>query len=81
MTDLGRMHNMHDRDDLLAEQVCVCVCVRVRVCVVCVCNSNCICITCIYLCCLCIVCVHACVLNEPLNLLFAFSITYTSGLF
>jgi len=21
MTDLGRMHNMHDRDDLLAEQV------------------------------------------------------------
>ena len=23
MTDLGRMHNMHDRDDLLAEQVCV----------------------------------------------------------
>jgi len=22
MTDLGRMHNMHDRDDLLAEQVC-----------------------------------------------------------
>ena len=35
MTDLGRMHNMHDRDDLLAEQVCVCVvcvCVCVHVC-------------------------------------------------
>ena len=35
MTDLGRMHNMHDRDDLLAEQVCVCVCM---------------CTTCVYAC-------------------------------
>ena len=30
MTDLGRMHNMHDRDDLLAEQVCVSVCLSVK---------------------------------------------------
>ena len=55
MTDLGRMHNMHDRDDLLAEQVCVCVCVCVRACVcvcACVCNmyiyvhaSCCTCVT------------------------------------
>lgn len=39
MTDLGRMHNMHDRDDLLAEQVCVCVCACVMLCV-CVCMRH-----------------------------------------
>ena len=67
MTDLGRMHNMHDRDDLLAEQVCVCVnmcssvCVFVYMCVcvcVCVCLYICVCV-CVYMCvcvCVCVVC-------------------------